>query len=278
MRHRLVHRSFACFVCFSFLLMVSGIPGVVAGTNPGGLPIGEMISRGTVQFEAREDVWERVESAHFPVFHGVRVKTEKGQAFIVLDNNSQIQVGQNSLFSLQDDDQFHLFQGKAFFRVPSDAELIFRVGELSIGKPHSMQVSDTALPVSPGSEETLGSITLHSSGSVTIKGIRGHLSVQSQDHAVLAAISSGESVTIPSVTAWGKQGAILAQVGEPEPSEAEPIEEEPIGEPEGAEPPFGLESWTPVLVGFGVVAVGGGLLIAAGSGGGSSSDVVVVSP
>jgi hypothetical protein len=277
MRQGLSYRGFVCFLCFSFLLMVSGIPKVLAETEQRDLLIGEMISTGEVKFEAREEVWEKVESFHFPMFRGVRVRTDKGQAFIALDNNSQIEVGQNSIFSFQQSNQFHLLQGQVSFHIPSGAELVFRVGDLSIGKVHPKEVSNRPLPVSPAGKETVGSITLHSGGSVTVVGIRGPLFIQDHDRAVLAAVSSGESLTIPSVTASRKQGNILAQVGEPEPGEVEPIEE-PIGEPSGAEPPFGLDSWTPVWVGAGLVVTGTAFLFLAGSGGGSSSGVVVVSP
>jgi len=111
-------------------------------------------------------------------------------------------------------------------------------------------------------------------GSVTVAGILGPLSIENRDRGVLALVSPGESVTIPSVTVSGDQKRMLAQVGEPEPSEAEPIEE-PIGEPEPSQPPFGLESWTPVVVGGGLLAAGIAIPLAASGGSGSSSDAAL---
>ncbi len=89
----------------------------------------------------------------------------------------------------------------------------FRVANLSIGKPLPLHAAKDPL-VSARSEETVGSITLHPHGAVTVKSIRGPLSIQNQDRVVLAALSPKESVTIPSATASGEQGQMLAQVGE----------------------------------------------------------------
>ena len=208
-----VYKIFIYFLCFCFLLLTGGFPKMTAVAKERGLPIGEMISRGEVKFEARQNVWKKVEPSHFPVFQGVRIKTEKGLALIALVNDSQIEVGQDSLFSFQHSDQLHIFQGGVSFRIPSGAEMSFRVGNLSIGKSLPLEATKSPL-ISPRSEETIGSITLHPNGSVTVKGIRGHLSIQNQDRIVLAAISPRESVTIPSTTASGEQRPMVAQVGE----------------------------------------------------------------
>jgi hypothetical protein len=268
MRLGITCKTFVWFLCLSFLLTMSGVPSVTADTT-GDLPFGEMISQGVVQFEAREDVWKEVESIHFPLFHGVRIRTGKGRALIVLGNYSQIDVGPDSLFSFQEMNQFHLLRGQVSFRVPSGADLVFRVGELSIGRVYPMQVSEGSVQLASEQSEIVGSMALRSNGSVTVAGILGPLSIENRDRAVLAVVSPGESVTIPSVTVSGQQKRLLAQVGEPEPSEAEPIEE-PIGEPEPSQPPFGLESWTPVVVGGGLLAAGIAIPLAASGGGGSS--------
>jgi len=264
MRHGFVYKTFVYFLCLSFLFLVSGFPRAIAEAKEGGLPIGEMISRGEVKFEARENVWKKVASAHFPIFEGMQFKTENGMAFIALDNKSQLEIGENSLFSLQYGGEVHLLKGQVSFRIPTDAELIFRVGELSIEKPRPIEASERPLRSFPNNGGVVGSITLHSNGSVTVNSIRGSLSVQNQNRVVLAAISPEESVTIPSATALGEQRVILAQAGEP-------FEEEP-----GMEPPFGLESWAWVWVPVGLAAIAIPIVIIAADD--DDHDVVVVSP
>ena len=69
-------------------------------------------------------------------------------------------------------------------------------------------------PPTLADEETIGSISVHLNGSVTVKNIQGRLSVLSQDRVVLAAVSSKESVTIPSTSTIGTQRVMVAQVGE----------------------------------------------------------------
>ncbi|KPJ48755.1 MAG: hypothetical protein AMJ41_04330, partial [candidate division Zixibacteria bacterium DG_27] len=183
---------------------------------------------------------------------GVRIKTEKGLAFVALANNSQVEAAENSLFSFQRDDQCHLFQGRISFRIPSGANMSFNVRKLSIGRPHPLQASTGSL-VSPRSEETVGSITLHPNGSVTVKSIRCPLSIQNQDRIVLATIASRESVTIPSIMASGEKAVMVAQVGEYPTGEA--LTEEFLG----------LSNTTWMLIGLGAVAVaGGGIWLASG--------------
>jgi hypothetical protein len=60
----------------------------------------------------------------------------------------------------------------------------------------------------------IGSISIHANGSVTVKTIQGKLSILNQDHVVLAALSSKDSVTIPSITVGGKPPVRVAVVGE----------------------------------------------------------------
>ena len=214
MKKGIAPKLFIYFLCFSFLLLTGGFPTTVAEATETGLPIGEMTSSGEVKFEARENVWKDVEPIQFPVFQGVRIKTGKGVALIVVAKDIRIEVERSSLFSFQGDDQFHLFQGRVSFRIPSGADMSFRVANLSIGKSLRLQAAKDPL-VPPTSEETVGSIILHSNGAVTVKSIRGPLSIQNEDRGVLAALPSRESVTIPSTAASGGQRQMLAQVGEP---------------------------------------------------------------
>jgi hypothetical protein len=211
MRKGSAYKTFIYFLCFSFVLLTSGLPRAAAEATESGLPTGEIISSGEVRFEARENVWKRVEPSHFPVFLGVRIKTEKGQALVVLTDESQVEVGPHSLFSLQPNSQFHLFQGRVSFRIPSGVDISFRVGKLSIKKPRRMQAA-RGLVIAPKNEETIGSVIIRPNGAVTVKSIQGPLSVQNQESVVLAALSSNESVTIPSATAFEGEGEMVAQV------------------------------------------------------------------
>lgn len=266
MKKGIPSKFFIYFLCFSFLLLTGGFPGKAAEATETGLPIGEMISSGQVKFEARQNVWKKVEPIHFPVFQGVRIKTEKGQALIVLSNEGQIEAGQNSLFSLQHDDQFHLFQGAIAFRIPSGAEMSFKVANLSIGMSFPLQATRSPL-VSARSEETVGLITLHPNGSVTVKSIRGPLSIQNQDRVVLAALSSKESVTIPFVTASGEQRQMVAQVGE-----------YPTGTA-ATEELLGISTTTWMWIGIAAVAAAGvGIGLAVEGGDGGDGFIIPVSP
>jgi hypothetical protein len=267
MRKRLAREIFVYFLCFSFLLLTGGFPRMVAEAKERGLPIGEMVSSGEVKFEARENVWKRTEPAHFPIFQGVRIKTEKGLAFVVLANDNQIEAGQNSLFSFQNDVQFHLFQGRISFRIPPRAEMSFRVANLSIAKPLPLQAAKSPLAFAK-SEETVGSITLHPKGSLTVKSIEGDLSVRNQDGVVLAAISPGETVTIPSVAASGQQRQMVAQYGG----------EYPTGTA-ATEGLLGLSNMTWMWIGIaGVAAAGLGIGLAVGGGDSGDDYIIPVSP
>ena len=64
-----------------FLLSI-GVPEIVIAVKKGNLPMDEMVSRGVVAFEVRENVWRHVEPSHFPVLKETGVKTEKGSTNI----------------------------------------------------------------------------------------------------------------------------------------------------------------------------------------------------
>jgi len=257
MKQGLVYKTFIYFLCFSFLLLTGGFSRMAADAKEGGLPIGEMISRGGVKFEARENVWKRVDPAHFPIFQGVRIRTEKGRALVVLANNIQIEAGQDCLFSFQDEDQFNLFQGRVSFRIPSNAKMSLRVANLLIGRSLPVQAAKAPL-ISPGNEEIVGSIGLRPNGAVTVKSIRGPLSIQSQDRVVLATLSSKEVITIPAATALGDSGEMVVQYGE------RPVGQYPTGKAALDEPPLGLSTFTWMLIGLTAVGVAGiGIVLAA---------------
>jgi hypothetical protein len=267
MKKGVIYRSFIYFLSISFLLMMGGFQSLLAEAKEASIPIGEMISKGGVKFEARENVWKEVESTHFPIFQGQRIKTEKGAAIITHSNNSQIEVGSDSLFSFDQNDRFILSQGQIEFRLSSSSEMDFRVGNLSILRSRSLHATKSPSATSVKDAEAMGSIIIHSNGSATIKSIQGKLSVLDQDHIVLASLSSNESVTIPSVTVGGPPRVMVAQVGG---------EEAGGGEGKGI---LGLgTTWDWVIGITVVVAAGAGIGLAAGGGGGGGGHAVILCP
>ncbi len=209
------HKAFVYFLSISFFLLTSGFPTIVATAAERSFPIGEMASRGEVNFEARQNVWKKVEPSHFSVFQGVKVKTGKGIAGIALVDDSRVEVGQNSLFSFDQKDRLNLAQGEINFRVAPDGELNFKIGSLSVTRTRPLHASKGPVAAPPKNEETIGSIVIHSNGSATVKSIRGQLSIIDQNRAVLASISSKDTVIIPSTTVKGKPKTMVAQVGDP---------------------------------------------------------------
>ncbi len=95
------------FITLCFLLAINQLPRVSAQVGERGHPIGEMISRGQVKFEGREGIWKDVEHFNFPIFYGQKIKTQRGMASIVMEDNSQIDVDRNSLLYF-DQDGLHL--------------------------------------------------------------------------------------------------------------------------------------------------------------------------
>jgi hypothetical protein len=189
-------KIFIYFLSFSFLLLANGLPTGVAQIKERSLPIGEMVSKGEVKYEARENVWKSVESSYFPVFSKTKMKTDKGIATLTLSNNSRIEVSQNSLFSFDQNDRFLLVQGSVKFRIPASSEMHFKVGNISIVKSLVFQATK-GLPVSsPKDEETIGVIYTHPNHSVTVKSYQGKLYILNKDQAVLAALSSQELIMV----------------------------------------------------------------------------------
>jgi hypothetical protein len=266
-----MRKVFVYFLCVSFLLLTSGFHTMVAEAKEIGRPIGEMISRGEVKFESRENVWKNVESSPFPIFKGVKIKTEKGASLITLEDNQQVEVGENSLFSFDRNDQIHLIQGTLNFRFPSTAELSFKVGDLTVSKYRSLQASQNPSTVSPKSQDTVGSISVHPNGSVTVKSIQGPLLfVVNQDHVVLAALSSKDTVTIPSVTAKSSSKAMVAQAGETTGGTEG-------GGTEGEKWEFlGISTWGWIGILGGAVVIGVIAGVAAGGGGGGHHEAAPV--
>ena len=213
MEEKFVGKIFIYFLCISFLLLTSGFHTMVAEAKEIGRPIGEMISRGEVKFESRENVWKDVEPSHFPIFQGVKIKIGKGDSAVTLADDSQIEVGSNSFLSFDRNDQIHLIQGTINFRFPSTAEVSVNVGNLTVMKYRSLHASKNPSAVQENGD-TIGSISAHPNGLLTVKSLQGSLSVVNQDHVVLAALSPKDTVTIPSVTANSPSKVMVARAGE----------------------------------------------------------------
>jgi hypothetical protein len=220
-----------------------------------------------VKFESRNSVWKNVELSQFPIFPGMRIKIEKGASLITLEGNRQIQVGENSLLSFDRNDQLRLTQGTIDFRLPSTVELSFKVGDLTVIQSKSLQASKNSSAVSPKNEATIGSISVHSNGAVTVKSLQGSLSVLNQGRVVLASLSSKDMVTLPSATVKVPSKVIVAQAGATTAPGAEAEQWEFLG----------LTTWWWVAIAAGVTALAVGLAIGL-SGGGGGGDGAAAAP
>jgi hypothetical protein len=165
-------------------------------------------------------------------------------------------VGQNSLLSFDQNDRLHLFQGQINFRISSTAELNFKIGKLTVSKSHSLQASKGPGVVSPKNEETIGAISIHSNGSVTIKSIQGDLFVLDEDRTVLAKLPSQDSVTIPSAMVKSPSKTMVAQAGETGKSSSGKEEKE-----SGDFVLFGMDGSTWGWIAGGVLGLGGSITL-----------------
>lgn len=212
---KFIGSKFSTFLCFTFFLTVSGFPAVVSQAKVAKFPIGEMISKGGVRFEVREKLWKNIDSSHFPVFEKGKFKTDQGRGRVTLRNNCHFEIAQDSVISFEQVDRVQLAQGRVSFRIPSDTEVTIKVGSLAVTKPRVQQASKGAAMIPARNEDTVGSITLHSNRSVTIRNLQGSLTILDQDRVVVAALSSKESITIPATMASGKSyNKMMAQAGE----------------------------------------------------------------
>src|SRR5512139_3510423 len=202
MNKGLIFKRFVYFLCVSFLLLMNEFPRIIAEANQN-IPVGQMVSRGEVEFEVSKNSWEKVETP-FPVFEGMKIRTEKGEAVLALSEKTRIEIGSDSFFYFGQKDQFNLLQGKISFRIQPDVPLRFKVGNLWIGKSYPLQAAKGSSVALTKDKEFAGSILTHTKGSVTLKSVKGPLQVTSQDGAVLASLSTGESITLPSVVVSSK--------------------------------------------------------------------------
>ena len=226
---------------------------VVAEAKGKNIPIGEMVSKGEVRFEARENSWKNVEPFHFPVFRGVKIKTDKGLSVIALENMSQIEMGQQSMISFSQDDQLSIFHGGIDFRVPPSAQMSFKIGSLFIIKSRTLQAGNETTMIPPKNQEMIGSLSVHANGSLTVKSIQGELSILDQDHVVLASLPSRETLTIPSAIVSGKQRVMVAQVGD--------IEEEDMKSGDGkSDERWSWEGLSVLVGGWGTLLLNAGMV------------------
>ena len=236
-------KMFVYFLSVSFLLLMNEFPRMIAEANKN-IPVGQMVSRGGVKFEVKENSWEKVETP-FPIFEGMKIRTEKGEAVLALADKTRIEIGSDSLFYFDQRDQFNLLQGKVSFRIQPDVQLRFKVGNLWINKSYPLQSAKGSSVVLTKDKEFAGSILMHSKGSVTVKSAQGSISVTNEDGALLASLSTGESITLPSVVASSKSPTMMAN--------AEPKWTGPLAEEEGF---LGLSTGTWLGIASAVVIVG----------------------
>jgi hypothetical protein len=258
MRKGFIHKTFVHFLCVSLFLLMSGFHQWVAEAKETDLFIGGMVSRGEVKFEERENVWQNVEPSYFPILKGTKIRTEKGVALITLTNKVKMQMDQNGLLSLSQNDRLVLTKGHISFWIPSSAGIDLKVGNLSVIPSRTHHAANAVASAPSQAGETIGSISIHANGQVSVKSIQGNLTILNQNQLVLAAISSKESVTIPSIHSDTIQ---VAQVDEEATQEKAP--QKGLG---------GLSTWTWVGIGAGVVAVVVIALAAGGGGGGGGGD------
>ena len=198
------------------------------------MPIGQMFSNGEVNFEAKGNFWRKVD-APLPIFQGMKIKTEKGTAIIALWDRTQVEIGQNSLFFFAEKDRLDLVQGYIRFRIEPNSPLKFKVGKLWVVRSHPVQMAGDTSMISTKDEGAMGSITVHSTGAVTVNSIQGTLYVINEDRTVLSALSPKESVTFPSTAAKSQSNITVASTGK-----TGEIEEAPSGR---AGESLGVNTW-----------------------------------
>jgi hypothetical protein len=262
MKKGLIFKLFVYFLSVSFLLLMNEFPRML-GEASQNIPVGQMVSRGGVKFEVTKNSWEKVETP-FPVFEGMKIRTEKGEAILALAEKTRIEIGSDSLFYFDQRDQFNLLQGKVSFRIQPDVQLRFKVGNLWIGKPYPLQSAKGSSVVLTKDKEFAGSILMHSKGSVTVKSVQGPLHVTSRDGALLASVSTGESITLPSVVATSKSPTRMA--------DANPEGTATAGAASAEEGWLGLSTSTWIGVDVAAFAVAGTALAVSASGGGGDHE------
>ncbi len=169
------------------------------------LPIGTIISQGNVKIEVRDKVWRMLEPSYSPILKGKKMKIENGSARISLSNNSLIEASPNSLLSFEDEGQLDLLQGGIHFKIPATAQMNFKIGALSVRKPHRLTSQKGLTTALIREEESEGFLVLHPDGSLRVRSVQGSLSILDHENRLLTTLSSNESITITPKILSGKE-------------------------------------------------------------------------
>jgi hypothetical protein len=258
-------KAFRCFLCVALFVLMGRFSTTLAGGMERNIPIGEMVSRGEVKFEAREKIWKDVELSYFPVLPGVKIKTEKGTATISLADHNQVEMGQKSIICFEQKDQLRIYRGRVDFRISLLKDLSLRVGNLIVIRTPPLQAAQGPAVIPPKGEEAIGFLLLQANGSLSIKSTQGQLTVLDQERKVLAVLAPQDSLTIPSTI-----------VEKPAGEKALPVMMAQVGDEEAAAQPEkygGLSAKTWGVIGLVVLGAGGILAIAGGGGGGAAGPV-----
>jgi len=260
----LLFKSFSCFLCGALFLFMGRLSTEAQGKEKN-IPIGEMVSRGEVKFEARDKIWKEVEPSSFPVLPGVKIKTEKGASTLFLGARHKVEMGQNSLICVEQKDQLRLYRGRVDFRLSGQKDLSLRAGNLIVIGNLPLQASKSPAKITAKAEEARGSLLLHGNGSLRISGEQGQITVLSQGRKVLAVLSPKETLTIPSTLVEGPAG-----------EKALPVRMAQVGDEEAAAQPVksgGLSAKTWGVIGLAALAAGGVLALGGGGGGGGAAPI-----
>ncbi len=241
----------------SFLLLTTGFHQWMAEGKEVSSFIGGMVSKGEVKFEEGREGWQNPEPSYFPISKGTKIRTEKGLALVTLTNRARIELGQNSMLLFAQDDRLTLMKGSMNFWIPSNVAVELEVGNLSVTPTRTSQAAKGVMSDRSQDGGVAGSIFIHPNGQVTVRSIQGNLTVLNKESQTLAALSSRDSVTIPSTRTDAVQ---VAQADE------EAISKKPEEK--------GVSTWTWVGIAAAVVAVGVGVGLGAGGGGGGGGGPV----
>jgi hypothetical protein len=168
-------------------------------------PIGTVISQGDVKMEVKDKAWRTLESSYSPILKGKKIKIGNGGARISLSNNSLIEVSPNSLLLFEDEGQLNLLEGGIHFKIPATAQMNFRIGALSVTKPHRVTSQKGLATALIREEETEGFLFLHPDGSLRIRSVQGSLSILDHENRVLTTFSSDKPITITQKILSGKE-------------------------------------------------------------------------
>ena len=187
-------------------------------------PIGTVISQGNVKMEVKDKVWRTLESPYSPILKGKKIKIGNGTARISLSNNSLIEVSPNSLLSFEHEGQLNLLEGGIHFKIPATAQMNFKIGALSVTKPHPLTAQKGLTTALIREEEIEGSLFLHPDGSLRVRSVQGSLSILDHENRVLTTTSSNEPITItPKILSGKEPWRVEQRAGVPAPEMEEKL-------------------------------------------------------